>query len=212
MCVTPWNLDFLSKYFYSYNLWGWVLTWFSPSLIGCKKSCTHRYQYMKILGSLHHFLGIEVKHTKAVFLFFIFFIFFIRHRPALQNVFVIDSKPCGSPCNYKSKSLVDTSSTMANPSLHKSITGALQYLTLTEPDLAFAINQLCQHMHRPTETHFVGLKWVLRYLKGTLTFVSHLPKGGLHLTAYSDGNWEGVSSNHCSTSGFCAFPLSPRVQ
>ena len=47
---------------------------------------------------------------------------------------------------------------MANPSIYKSITGALQYLTLTKPDLAFAINQLCQHMHRPTETHFVGLK------------------------------------------------------
>lgn len=94
---------------------------------------------------------------------------------------------------------------MADPSLYRSIAGALQYLTLTRPDLAFTVNQLCQHMHQPTIAAFIAFKRVLRYLKGTLTFGLDLNGGGLHLTAYSDADWAGDAIERCSTSGFCVF-------
>ncbi|XP_022850662.1 uncharacterized protein LOC111372542 [Olea europaea var. sylvestris] len=42
---------------------------------------------------------------------------------------------------------------------------ALQYLTITRPDLSFGINSICQFMHAPTEDHFRALKRVLRYVK-----------------------------------------------
>lgn len=59
---------------------------------------------------------------------------------------------------------------LSDPSLYRSITGALQYLTLTHPDLSFVVNQACQHMHNPKAAHFVTLKHILKYIKGTLSF------------------------------------------
>ena len=36
-----------------------------------------------------------------------------------------------------------------NPALYQSIVGALQYLNMTRPDIAFAINHACRSMHSP---------------------------------------------------------------
>lgn len=36
---------------------------------------------------------------------------------------------------------------------YRSIVGALQYVTLTRPDLAFAVNKVCQYLHVPTTVH-----------------------------------------------------------
>lgn len=75
--------------------------------------------------------------------------------------------------------------------VYRSITGALQYLTSTRPDLAFAVNQACQHMRSPTVAHFTALKRILRYLEGTLSHGILFKQGPLVLTAYSDADWAG---------------------
>jgi histone deacetylase 1/2 len=33
---------------------------------------------------------------------------------------------------------------------HRSLVGAMQYLTLTWPDISFAVNKVCQYLHAPT--------------------------------------------------------------
>ncbi|XP_019161191.1 PREDICTED: uncharacterized protein LOC109157806 [Ipomoea nil] len=40
-----------------------------------------------------------------------------------------------------------------DPTQYMSLDGALQYLTITRPNLSFAVNQLCQHMHAPAISH-----------------------------------------------------------
>ena len=49
-------------------------------------------------------------------------------------------------------------------------TGALQYLTFTRPDLTYAVQQVCLHMHDPRESHLTVLKCLLRYVRGTVGF------------------------------------------
>lgn len=46
---------------------------------------------------------------------------------------------------------------------YRSIFGALQYLTLTRPDISFAVNKVCQYFHKPTTLHWTVAKWILRY-------------------------------------------------
>ncbi|XP_019198198.1 PREDICTED: uncharacterized protein LOC109192028 [Ipomoea nil] len=56
-----------------------------------------------------------------------------------------------------------------NPTQYRRLAGALQYLTVTRLDLSYAVNCLYQHMHSPTvaHPHWVLLKMVLQYVKGT---------------------------------------------
>ncbi|XP_043725775.1 aspartyl protease family protein At5g10770-like [Telopea speciosissima] len=42
---------------------------------------------------------------------------------------------------------------LADPTKYRSIVGALQYVTLTCPDVSFAVNRACQFMQSPTEEH-----------------------------------------------------------
>lgn len=57
----------------------------------------------------------------------------------------------------------------AQPSLYRSLVGSLQYLTITRPDLSYAVNQACQFMHLSPNAHFQAVKRLLRYVKGTLS-------------------------------------------
>ena len=36
---------------------------------------------------------------------------------------------------------------------YRRVIGALQYLSLTQPDISFVVNKLSQFMHCPTQTH-----------------------------------------------------------
>jgi hypothetical protein len=38
---------------------------------------------------------------------------------------------------------------------YRSMVGALQYLTLIRPDIAFSVNEVCQFLHSPTTVHLV---------------------------------------------------------
>ncbi|KAM2192422.1 hypothetical protein ACFX1Q_028113 [Malus domestica] len=77
-------------------------------------------------------------------------------------------------------------SLLPNPTEYRSIVGGLQYLTWTRPDLAFAVNWLCQFMHSPREQHFQAAKRVLRFLKGSVSQGLWFTKGHVDLSAYSD--------------------------
>lgn len=57
-----------------------------------------------------------------------------------------------------------------NLTYFRSFASKLQYLTLTRPDLPFAVNYVCQMMHMPTEADFILLKRILMYVKGILTW------------------------------------------
>ncbi|KAJ9543282.1 hypothetical protein OSB04_022989 [Centaurea solstitialis] len=93
---------------------------------------------------------------------------------------------------------------IADPSLYRSLAGALQYLTFTRPDIAFAVQQICLYMHDPREPHFHALKCILRYISGTIDhdLQIHISSPS-SLVAYSDADWGGCPATRRSTSGYC---------
>jgi hypothetical protein len=83
--------------------------------------------------------------------------------------------------------------------------GALQYCTLTRPDISFSVNQLCQQMHSPSSSHWSATKRVLKYLKHTPDHGMFYSKGQLQLQAFCDSYWAGHLDDRHSNSGFSIF-------
>lgn len=65
-------------------------------------------------------------------------------------------------------------STIIDPFVYMFMVGALQYATVTTHDISYSVNKVCQFMAYPLETHWVVVKRILRYLKGTLGHGLHL--------------------------------------
>nr|GEY50881.1 ribonuclease H-like domain-containing protein [Tanacetum cinerariifolium] len=84
----------------------------------------------------------------------------ILERAQMQNF-----NPCQSPVDIESKLGSD-----GDPTLYRSLAGALQYLTFTRPDLSYVVQQVCLYMHDPRDPHFTALKHILRYVRGTFDY------------------------------------------
>lgn len=82
---------------------------------------------------------------------------------------------------------------------------ALQYLTFIRPDIAFSVNQVCQFMQSPIESHFIAVKQILRYLEGTMNQGLCFKPGSLQLNAYNDADWGGDPNDRHFTTGFVIF-------
>ena len=84
--------------------------------------------------------------------------------------------------------------------------GALQYLTLTRPDISFAVNKVCQFLHAPTTVHMTAAKRIVRYVKSTLNVGLNFSKSSSTLiSAFSDSDWAGCPDDRRSTGGFEVF-------
>lgn len=152
------------------------------------------------LGPLKHFLGIDFIKTPT--------------RYSLSQKTYIESllqKAGMDSCKISPTLVVSKNRFNSNDNLYYDLTfyrclvRALQYLTVTRPDIAFAVNTVCQHMHEPRNSHFQAVKRILRYLKGTIQLTPKFTSGSLALNAYSDSDWAGDITDRKSTSGFCVF-------
>jgi histone deacetylase 1/2 len=89
---------------------------------------------------------------------------------------------------------------------YRSIVEALQYLTLTRPDLAFSVNKICQFLHAPTTEHWTAAKRILRYVKDTLQLgITFTKSSSTFLSAFTDADWAGCLDDRRSAGGFAIF-------
>jgi hypothetical protein len=89
---------------------------------------------------------------------------------------------------------------------YRSIVGALQYLTLTRPDLAYAVNKACQFLHAPTTLHWTAVKWILRYLRDSLKLrITFTPDKSTLVSAFFDADWAECVDDRRSTGGFAVY-------
>jgi hypothetical protein len=117
-----------------------------------------------------------------------------------------DCKPCSAPVDTQAKLSEDDGPPVTDSTSYRSLTGALQYLTFSRPDIAYAIQQVCLHMHTLREPHLTALKRILRYLRGSLDYGLLLrPSPTSELVVYTDADWAGCPDMRRSTSGYAVF-------
>jgi hypothetical protein len=80
--------------------------------------------------------------------------------------------------------------------------GSLLYVTTSKLDVMQAVGQVTRFQEEPKETHFIAVKRIFIYLKGTKEFGLWYPKGkDLSLISYIDADWEGFIDDRQSTNG-----------
>lgn len=128
---------------------------------------------MKDLGPLSFFLGIEAYlSTVGITLTqskYIFELLWHTHMDAAKGA---------------STPMVGSSKPSPDPTLYRSIISVLQYLTLTRPNIAFAVNQDASTINHG------------------LHFSKHASST---LRVYSDVDWAGDSTYRCFVSGYSIF-------
>lgn len=159
---------------------------------------------LKDLGPLHYFLGIEVlTDSNGLLLHQSKYAKELIHRAGL-----LDCKPVPTPMSSSDRLSLDSGLLLdaATATRYRSIVGGLQYLTLTRPDIAFAVNKVCQYLHCPTTAHYTAVKRILRYISGTFAYGLRFVRSASNtISAFSDADWAGCSDDRKSTGGFAVF-------
>jgi hypothetical protein len=190
-----------------------VLTGNSPPAIDAVIQHLSRSYPVQDMGRLSYFLGLEIVPNGADIL--------LSQQKyileLLQKAGLSDAKPVSSPITTSANLALGDSPPFEHPVKYRQVVGALQYATLTRPDITYAVNKVCQFMQSPTENHWSAVKRILRYLKGTvshgLLIQQHSPQvlhayadsSFNHLSAFSDADWAGDPDDRRSTGGYAIY-------
>jgi len=207
LCATG---DFLTVLIYVDDM---ILTASSTNALAELKTYLQSQFHMKDLGSLTYFLGLEVTSSSKGF-------FLCQKKytqDLLQEMHMLHSKPLSLPMGSHVKLTKYEGRKLHSPDTYRRLVGKLIYLTITRPDISFAVQVLSQFMHEPTETHMAAAKHVLRYLNATPAQGILLSScSSLSLSGYCDSDWGSCCDSRKSTTGFCvllgASPISWKVK
>ncbi|KAE8655753.1 Retrovirus-related Pol polyprotein from transposon TNT 1-94 [Hibiscus syriacus] len=89
--------------------------------------------------------------------------------------------------------------------LYSNVVGCLMYVMVcTRPDLAHVVSQVCKYMSKPGKQHWEPVKWIFRYLKGTMghSIVFGSQQDNPLVVGYMNSDYEGDLENRRSTTGY----------
>ncbi|XP_035550677.1 uncharacterized mitochondrial protein AtMg00810-like [Juglans regia] len=82
---------------------------------------------------------------------------------------------------------------------YQRLVGKLNYITITRPDISYAVSVVSQFLQTPRISHWDAVIHILRYLK-------RAPGLGLfRIEAFSDADWAESPLDRRSTTGYCTF-------
>ncbi|CAN1262375.1 Retrovirus-related Pol polyprotein from transposon RE1 [Linum perenne] len=156
---------------------------------------------LKDLGSLHQFLGLEIsQYGRELHLTQTHYISEILLKAHMNS-----ASAMSTPADPQTR-LTRHGEPFSDSTLYRQVVGSLQYATITRPDITYAVNRVCQYMHAPTTQHWLAIKRILRYLKGTLHhFLRFQPTTSTTLLAYLDAGWVSDQDDSRSQYGYAVY-------
>ena len=92
---------------------------------------------MTDLGPLHHFLGVTASRNSSTL--------FLSQRQYIIDILsragMLDCQPSRTSADIGAKLSAD-GDPVPDPTFYRSLTGALQYATLTRPDISYSVQQI----------------------------------------------------------------------
>ncbi|KAL0415349.1 UNVERIFIED_CONTAM: Retrovirus-related Pol polyprotein from transposon RE1 [Sesamum latifolium] len=172
--------------------------------VGIEKAKTYLQKHFvtKDLGRPRYFLGIEIAHSKHG-------VSLSQRKYAcdlLQEAGLLGTKPVDTPMDSNPNFWKDDGNYLEDKTKYRRLVGKLIYLTVTRPDISFAVGLVSQFMDKPRSVHWEAALRILKYIKASpgkgLLFKRH---GHVKIEAYSDADYAGSKDDRKSTSGYCTY-------
>ena len=113
------------------------------------------------MGHLRDFLGLEVAYAQRGYL--------VSQQKYTSDLIsracLTDTRTAATPIELHHRLSSSDGELLSDPTRYRQIVGALVYLTISRPDIAYAVRVLSQFVSAPRSTHYAALLRVLRFLR-----------------------------------------------
>ncbi|XP_022848785.1 uncharacterized protein LOC111371108 [Olea europaea var. sylvestris] len=127
----------------------------------------------------------------------------------LEDTGYLNCKPANAPMDPKTHLSLHEGDLLTDASQYRQLIGRLLYLTISRPDITYAVHKLSQFLSQPRLPHLKAAHHLLRYLKNSpgqgIFFSAKNDGSDLKLQAFSDADWGSCVDTRKSTTGFCIF-------
>ncbi|XP_062080396.1 uncharacterized mitochondrial protein AtMg00810-like [Humulus lupulus] len=165
------------------------------------KQMTDEFE-MSMVGELNYFLGLQVKQSEDGT-----FISQSKYAKNLIKKFGMESaKHANIPMGTTVKLTKEENGVKVDPTLYRSMTGSLMYLTASRLDISYSVGVCARYQGNPMESHVTAVKRIIRYVNDTQEYgIWYSNETNSNLFCFSVADWAGNTDDRKSTSGGCFY-------
>ena len=164
-----------------------------------KQALANQFQ-VKDMGELHYFLGVKVvqdKKSSDVWIGQPAYATSVLQKYGMENVKTVNTPVDTSTKLMKAKEDEEC----VDQQRYQSAVGSLLYLSnSTRPDITYAVSNVAKYSANPAKQHWIAVKRIFRYLKGTLNHgLLYNRSESTECVGFSDSDWGGDLDDRKST-------------
>lgn len=170
-----------------------------------KQSLMNEFK-MKDIGKAQYILGIRItRDSKSISIDQSQYI-----RDVLDKFGMSDCNPVTTPVDVNQKLTLDMSPKdemdrreMSKVPYQEAVGSLLYAAQVTRPDIQFAVSSVSRYNNDPGKPHWLAVKRIMRFLKGTIDYKLTYRKGFMcDLKGFCDADWASDATDRRSTSGY----------